>query len=72
MPQCPTLKGAGRVRCELTIYILCVVQVRYWDLRQPNPAHTQQLPERVYGMDVTHPLLVRTSAFLHPLLLDVT
>ena len=32
--------------------------VRYWDLRQPNPVHTQQLPERVYSMDVRHPLLV--------------
>jgi WD40 repeat protein len=32
--------------------------IRYWDLRQPNPVHTQTLPERVYAMDVTHPLLV--------------
>ena len=32
--------------------------IRYWDLRQPNPVHTQQLPERVYAMDVRHPLLV--------------
>eukprot|EP00884_Botryococcus_braunii_P010599 jgi/Botrbrau1/19540/Bobra.0035s0034.2 len=32
--------------------------VRYWDLRQQNPVHTQQLPERVYAMDVTYPLLV--------------
>ena len=47
-----------------------VFQVRYWDLRQPNPAHTQQLPERVYGMDVTHPLLVREYGYLDPLLLD--
>ena len=48
------------------------MQVRYWDLRQPNPAHTQQLPERVYGMDVTHPLLVRRPASIHPLLPDKT
>lgn len=32
--------------------------LRYWDLRQPNPIHTQQLPERVYAMDVNYPLLV--------------
>ena len=32
--------------------------IRYWDLRSPNAAHTQQLPERVYAMDVNHPLLV--------------
>ena len=32
--------------------------VRYWDLRQPNPVHVQQLPERVYAMDVRYPLAV--------------
>lgn len=32
--------------------------VRYWDLRSPNPVHTQQLPERVYGMDIKYPLMV--------------
>jgi len=32
--------------------------LRYWDTRQPNPALTVQLPERVYALDVTHPLLV--------------
>ncbi len=32
--------------------------LRYWDLRSPNPIHTQQLPERVYAMDVKFPLLV--------------
>ena len=32
--------------------------VRYWDLRQPNPVHTQQLPERVYAMDAVFPVLV--------------
>lgn len=36
--------------------------IKYWDLRQPNPAHTQQLPERVYAMDVLHPLLVVGTA----------
>ena len=32
--------------------------VRYWDLRTQNPVHTQQLPERVYGMDIRFPLMV--------------
>ena len=32
--------------------------LRYWDLRQPNPVHTQQLPERVYAMDAVFPVLV--------------
>ena len=32
--------------------------LRYWDLRQPTPVHTQQLPERVYAMDAVFPVLV--------------
>lgn len=31
--------------------------VRYWDLRQPNPVHTQPMPERVYAMDIRFPLM---------------
>ena len=31
--------------------------VRYWDLRQPNPVHTQQMPERVYAMDIKYPMM---------------
>ncbi|KAJ9561358.1 hypothetical protein OSB04_006518 [Centaurea solstitialis] len=36
--------------------------VRYWDLRQPNPVHTQQLPERCYALTVRHPLMVVGTA----------
>lgn len=36
--------------------------LRYWDMRQANPVHTQQLPERVYAMDCVHPLLVVGTA----------
>ncbi|KAL9224741.1 hypothetical protein vseg_000750 [Gypsophila vaccaria] len=32
--------------------------IRYWDTRQPNPVHTQQLPERCYALSVRHPLMV--------------
>ena len=32
--------------------------LRYWDLRQPNPVHVQQVPERVYSMDVKGALMV--------------
>ncbi len=32
--------------------------LRYWDLRQAQPAFKQDLPERVYGMDIKYPLLV--------------
>ena len=36
--------------------------VKYWDLRQSNPVHSQQMPERVYAMDVRYPLLVVGTA----------
>lgn len=36
--------------------------LRYWDLRQPNPAHVQQLPERCYALTVKHPLMVAATA----------
>ena len=36
--------------------------IRYWDLRQPNPVHTQQMPERVYAMDIKFPLMVVGTA----------
>jgi len=36
--------------------------LKYWDLRSPNPVHTQQLPERVYAMDCVNKLLVVATA----------
>ncbi|KAK4155925.1 WD40-repeat-containing domain protein [Chaetomidium leptoderma] len=36
--------------------------VRYWDLRQPQPIGTLQLPERVYAMDAAGPLLIAATA----------
>lgn len=39
--------------------------VKYWDLRSPNPVHTQQMPERVYAMDCLYPLLVVGTAERH-------
>ena len=35
---------------------------RYWDLRQSNPAHVQQLPDRCYALTVKHPLMVVGTA----------
>ncbi|MFS7998090.1 putative nitrous oxide reductase, WD40/YVTN repeat-like-containing domain superfamily [Helianthus anomalus] len=35
---------------------------RYWDLRQANPVHYQQLPERCYALTVRHPLMVIGTA----------
>ena len=36
--------------------------VKYWDLRSPNPVHTQPMPERVYAMDAVGQLLVVATA----------
>ncbi|KIY94290.1 Rae1-like protein [Monoraphidium neglectum] len=36
--------------------------LRYWDLRQPQPAFTYTLSERLYALDVKHPLLVAATA----------
>lgn len=36
--------------------------LKYWDLRQPNPVHTQVLPERCYAMSIRHPLMVVATA----------
>ncbi|CAH1453279.1 unnamed protein product [Lactuca virosa] len=35
---------------------------KYWDLRQQNPVHTQQLPDCCYGLTVRHPLMVVATA----------
>ncbi|KAI8893685.1 WD40-repeat-containing domain protein, partial [Globomyces pollinis-pini] len=34
----------------------------YWDLRSPTPAHTLQLPERCYSIDVKNSLMVIATA----------
>ena len=39
--------------------------LRYWDLRSPTPAHTLNLPERCYSMDVKGPLMVVATAERH-------
>ncbi|XP_034200563.1 protein RAE1-like isoform X2 [Prunus dulcis] len=36
--------------------------LKYWDVRQPNPVHTQQLPERCYALSVRYPLMVVGTA----------
>ena len=36
--------------------------IRYWDTRQSNPVHTQQLPDRCYYFTVWHPLMVVGTA----------
>lgn len=37
-------------------------QLRYWDLRQQSPAFSYALSERLYALDVKHPLLVAGTA----------
>uniref|UniRef100_A0A1D1Y7Y8 Rae1-like protein At1g80670 n=1 Tax=Anthurium amnicola TaxID=1678845 RepID=A0A1D1Y7Y8_9ARAE len=36
--------------------------LKYWDTRQANPVHTQQLPERCYALTVRYPLMVVGTA----------
>jgi len=36
--------------------------VRYWDLRSPTPALSVAMPERVYAVDVKHPVMVVATA----------
>ena len=35
---------------------------RYWDTRQANPVHVQQLPERCYALTVNYPLMIVGTA----------
>lgn len=45
--------------------------IRFWDLRQPTPAATLQLPERVYSMDIKFPLMVVGCAERHVLVYNL-
>ncbi|KAJ3416475.1 hypothetical protein HDV05_001633, partial [Chytridiales sp. JEL 0842] len=45
--------------------------IRYWDLRQPTPAFTLQLPERCYSMDAAFPLLVVATADRHVMIYNL-
>ena len=51
--------------------------LRFWDMRQPNPVATVNLPERAYAMDVSHPVMViccgaTSEANRHILTFDLT
>ncbi|CAE7680634.1 RAE1 [Symbiodinium sp. CCMP2592] len=45
--------------------------LRFWNLQQPTPVATLQLPERVYTMDVKYPLLVVGCAERHVLVYNL-
>ncbi|CAM0141748.1 RNA export factor gle2 [Umbelopsis sp. WA50703] len=45
--------------------------VKYWDMRQPQPVSTVQLPERCYSMDISYPLMVVGTADRHVLVYDL-
>lgn len=38
--------------------------IRYWDMRQPKPAHQQPMAERIYAMDIRQAFSYRASARL--------
>lgn len=50
--------------CQLLMSVFDGIQsiIRYWDTRQSNPVHTQQLPDRCYALTVRHPLMVVGTA----------
>eukprot|EP00929_Paragymnodinium_shiwhaense_P008638 TRINITY_DN112593_c0_g1_i1.p1 TRINITY_DN112593_c0_g1~~TRINITY_DN112593_c0_g1_i1.p1 ORF type:complete len:393 (-),score=116.93 TRINITY_DN112593_c0_g1_i1:395-1573(-) len=45
--------------------------LRFWNMQQPTPVATLQLPERVYSMDVKYPLLVVGCAERHLLVYNL-
>jgi len=45
--------------------------LRFWNMQQPAPVATLQLPERVYSMDVKYPLLVVATAERHVLIYNL-
>eukprot|EP00930_Biecheleria_cincta_P069310 TRINITY_DN57064_c0_g1_i1.p1 TRINITY_DN57064_c0_g1~~TRINITY_DN57064_c0_g1_i1.p1 ORF type:complete len:376 (+),score=56.73 TRINITY_DN57064_c0_g1_i1:53-1129(+) len=45
--------------------------LRFWNMQQPNPVATLQLPERCYAMDVKYPLLVVACADRHVLVYNL-
>mmetsp|Transcript_16791 Transcript_16791/g.23359 ORF Transcript_16791/g.23359 Transcript_16791/m.23359 type:complete len:329 (-) Transcript_16791:43-1029(-) len=60
--------SAGIKSCFWVDDVQCLVTgswdktLKYWDARSPNPVHSQNLPERVYSMDVKSPLCVVATA----------
>ena len=46
--------------------------IKFWDLRTQNPVNTQQLPERVYAMDVNYPLAVVGTADRNLIIYNLT
>ncbi|KAI9269169.1 WD40-repeat-containing domain protein [Phascolomyces articulosus] len=46
--------------------------IKYWDLRQPQPVGTLQLPERLYSMDTVGNLLVAATADRHIALVNLS
>ncbi|KAJ1966247.1 RNA export factor gle2 [Dipsacomyces acuminosporus] len=45
--------------------------IKYWDLRQQNPLGVVNLPERVYAMDCSHPMMVVATADRKLVVFDV-
>ncbi|KAH9667316.1 protein RAE1 [Citrus sinensis] len=52
------------IRCgqQFTVSPCGAMCYLYWDTRQPNPVHTQQLPDRCYALTVRYPLMVVGTA----------
>jgi hypothetical protein len=46
----------------LTYAYILFLEYKYWDTRQAQPSHIQQLPERCYALAVDYPLMVVGTA----------
>ncbi|CAL9056635.1 unnamed protein product [Musa banksii] len=47
---------------DKTLRHATLISIKYWDTRQAQPVHTQQLPERCYALTVQYPLMVVGTA----------
>ncbi|KAI8893686.1 WD40-repeat-containing domain protein [Globomyces pollinis-pini] len=54
--------STGKAIIQHEAPVLDVCWSTYWDLRSPTPAHTLQLPERCYSIDVKNSLMVVATA----------
>ena len=53
------------INSNIPLMLFAMLFIRYWDTRQANPVHIQQLPERCYALTVNYPLMIVGTADRH-------
>jgi hypothetical protein len=64
-PLCHHLSHSEPITFVVLLFIInnnSYAIYRYWDTRQSNPVHVQQLPERCYALTVNYPLMIVGTA----------